>query len=145
MHDTVIVGAGLAGLTAARILDRAGRRVRVLEASDALGGRVRSRVLDGFTLDAGYQVLFPSYPAVKRNLDLDALDLVPIPPSAAVRRGAREDVLGDPRRDPAALPSTLVTGVLGVADKLRVGRLALALLAPPPHTLLSGPDETTES
>lgn len=145
MHDTVIVGAGLAGLTAARILDRAGRRVRVLEASDALGGRVRSRVLDGFTLDAGYQVLFPSYPAVKRNLDLDALDLVPIPPSAAVRRGAREDVLGDPRRDPAALPSTLMTGVLGVADKLRVGRLALALLAPPPHTLLSGPDETTES
>ena len=145
MHDTVVVGAGLAGLTAARILSRAGRRVRVLEASNVLGGRVRSRVLDGFTLDAGYQVLFPGYPAVRRNLDLEALDLVPIPPSAAVRRGAREDVLGDPRRDPAALPGTLTTGVLGVADKLRVGRLALTLLAPPPHTLLTGPDETTES
>lgn len=145
MHDTVIVGAGLAGLTAARILGRAGRRVRVLEASAVLGGRVRSRVVDGFTLDAGYQVLFPGYPAVRRNLDLDALELVPIPPSAAVRRGRREDVLGDPRRDPAALPSTLTTGVLSVADKLRVGRLALELLAPPPHTLLIGPDETTES
>lgn len=145
MHDTVIVGAGLAGLTAARILSRAGRRVRVLEASGMLGGRVRSRVVDGFTLDAGYQVLFPSYPAVKRNLDLDALDLVPILPSAAVRRGKREDVLGDPRRDPAALPSTLTTGVLNLADKLRVGKLALALLIPPAHTLLTGPDETTES
>ncbi|OLV16859.1 NAD(P)/FAD-dependent oxidoreductase [Deinococcus marmoris] len=143
--DTVVVGAGLAGLTAARILSRAGQRVRVLEASGVLGGRVRSRVVDGFTLDAGYQVLFPSYPAVKRNLDLEALDLVPIPPSAAVRRGKREDVLGDPRRDPAALPSTLTTGVLGVADKLRVGKLALELLLPPPHTLLTGPDETTES
>ncbi|CAM4210560.1 NAD(P)/FAD-dependent oxidoreductase [Deinococcus marmoris] len=143
--DTVVVGAGLAGLTAARILSRAGQRVRVLEASGALGGRVRSRVVDGFTLDAGYQVLFPSYPAVKRNLDLEALDLVPIPPSAAVRRGKREDVLGDPRRDPAALPSTLTTGVLSVADKLRVGKLALAVLLAPPHTLLTGPDETTES
>ncbi|WP_415831239.1 NAD(P)/FAD-dependent oxidoreductase, partial [Deinococcus frigens] len=110
-----------------------------------LGGRVRSRVLDGFTLDAGYQVLFPSYPAVGRNLDLDALDLVPIFPSAAVRRGAREDALGDPRRDPAAFLSTLTTDVLGLGDKLRVGRLALELLRGAPHTLLTGPDETTES
>ncbi|GGO27730.1 NAD(P)/FAD-dependent oxidoreductase [Deinococcus humi] len=145
MHDTVVVGAGLAGLTSARILSRAGRRVRVLEASGAVGGRVRSRVLDGFTLDAGYQVLFPSYPAVKRHLDLNALDLVAIAPSAAVRRGEREDVLGDPRRDLAALPSTLTTGVLGVDDKLRVGKLALEVLTLPPHTLLAGPDETTES
>ncbi len=80
MHDVVVVGAGLAGLTAARRLHRAGRRVRVLEATAALGGRVRSRVVDGFTLDAGYQVLFPAYPALGRNLDLAALDLVPIPP-----------------------------------------------------------------
>ncbi|WP_415790199.1 NAD(P)/FAD-dependent oxidoreductase [Deinococcus saxicola] len=144
-YDTVVVGAGLAGLTAARILSRAGQRVRVLEASGVLGGRVRSRVVDGFTLDAGYQVLFPSYPAVGRNLDLDALDLVSILPSAAVRRGAREDVLGDPRRDPAALPSTLTTGMLSVTDKLRVGKLALKVLIPPPHTLLTGPDETTEN
>lgn len=145
MHDTVVVGAGLAGLTAARRLGRAGRRVRVLEASGVLGGRVRSRVVDGFTLDAGYQVLFPAYPAVRRNLDLTALDLVPIAPSAAVRRGEREDVLGDPRRDPAALPGTLTTDALSLADKLRVGRLALALLRGAPHALLSGPDETTES
>jgi phytoene dehydrogenase-like protein len=90
-------------------------------------------------------VLFPAYPAVKRNLDLDALDLMALPPSAAVRRGGQEDVLGDPRRDPAALPGTLTTDVLRLGDKLRVGRLALELLAPPPHTLLTGPDETTES
>ncbi len=54
-------------------------------------------------------------------------------------------MLGDPRRDPAALPGTLTTDVLGVADKLRVARLAAEVLLPAPHTLLSGPDETTEA
>ncbi|MEF2278808.1 NAD(P)/FAD-dependent oxidoreductase [Deinococcus sp. YIM 134068] len=145
MLDVLVVGGGLAGLTAARVLTQAGQRVRVVEAADHVGGRVHSRVVDGFTLEAGYQVLFPSYPAVKRHLDLAALDLVPIPPAAVVRRGARADVLGDPIRDPGGLPSTLTTRVLPLGDKLRVVRLASRLRVPPPHTLLNGPDETTES
>ncbi|WP_216321672.1 NAD(P)/FAD-dependent oxidoreductase [Deinococcus aestuarii] len=145
MLDVLVVGGGLAGLTAARVLTRAGRRVRVLEAADAVGGRVRSRVVEGFTLEAGYQVLFPAYPAVKRHLDLEALDLVPIPPAAVIRRGARADVVGDPLRDPGGLPSTLSTPALPLADKLRVAGLAARLRSPAAHTLLSGPDETTES
>ncbi|GHF55115.1 phytoene dehydrogenase-like protein [Deinococcus metalli] len=143
MLDVLVIGGGLAGLTAARTLTRAGRRVRVLEAGSEVGGRVRSRTVDSFTLDAGYQVLFPAYPAVKRQLDLAALDLVALPPAAAVRRGARVDVLGDPIRDPAGLFSTLTTRVLPLADKLRVAKLAAALRVPAPHSLLVGPDETT--
>ncbi|BDP42976.1 oxidoreductase FAD-binding protein [Deinococcus aetherius] len=145
MLDVLVVGGGLAGLTAARVLTRAGRRVRVLEAADGVGGRVRSRVVEGFTLEAGYQVLFPAYPAVRRHLDLDALDLVPIPPAAVIRRGERAAVVGDPFRDPSGLPSTLTTLALPLGDKLRVARLAARLRAPAPHTLLNGPDETTES
>lgn len=145
MHDVVVVGSGLAGLTAARVLSRAGQRVRVLEAGAHIGGRVRSRVVDGFTLDAGYQVLFPAYPAVRRQLDLGALKLIPIAPAAVVRRGRRADVLGDPFRDPGALLGTLTTRVLPLADKARVGRLVLKLLRGEPHTLLRGPDETTEA
>jgi phytoene dehydrogenase-like protein len=61
-----------------------------------------------------------------------------------VRRGSRADVLGDPFRDPASLPSTLTTRALTLGDKLRVARLAARLRAPAPHTLLTGPDETTE-
>lgn len=144
MLDVLVIGGGLAGLTAARTLTRAGRRVRVLEAAPEVGGRVRSRVVDGFTIDAGYQVLFPSYPAVIRQLDLGALDLVPIPPAAVVRRGSRADVLGDPIRDPAGLLSTLTTRVLPLGDKLRVVKLAARLRTPAPHTLLTGPDESTE-
>ena len=44
----LVVGAGLAGLTCARLLQRAGRDVLVLEASDGVGGRVRSDRVNGF-------------------------------------------------------------------------------------------------
>jgi phytoene dehydrogenase-like protein len=145
MHDVLVIGGGLAGLTAARVLTRAGQRVRVLEAAPEIGGRVRTRVVGGFTLDAGYQVLFPDYPAVRRNLDLGALDLVPIAPAGVVRRGRRAEALGDPLRDPGSLGSTLLSGALTLTDKARIGKLALELGAPPAHTLLAGPDETTES
>lgn len=145
MLDVLVIGGGLAGLTAARTLVRAGRRVRVLEAAGSPGGRVQSRVVDGFTLDAGYQVLFPAYPAVRRQLNLPALRLVPIPSAAVVRRGVQTDVLGDPIRDPAGLVSTLTTTALPLGDKLRVARLALHVRAHAPHALLRGPDESTEA
>ena len=73
--DVVIVGAGLAGLRCASVLEHAGLSVTVLEASDAVGGRVRTDVIDGFRCDRGFQVLNPSYPQVKSAIDIDALDL----------------------------------------------------------------------
>lgn len=144
MADVLIVGAGLAGLTAARTLIKAGQRVRVLEAGPQVGGRVRTHYLDGFVLDAGYQVLFPAYPAVRRNLNLPNLDLVPLSSAAAVRRGGRVEVLGDPIRDPGGLLSTVRTGLLTTGDKLRLAKLALELRASEPWQLLRGPDESTQ-
>jgi glycine/D-amino acid oxidase-like deaminating enzyme len=73
--DVVVVGAGLAGLAAAGRLHRAGLTVRVCEAGDAVGGRVRTDVVDGFQLDRGFQVLLPAYPELRRVVDLDALRL----------------------------------------------------------------------
>ncbi|MBZ9752921.1 FAD-dependent oxidoreductase [Deinococcus sp. HMF7604] len=145
MHDVLVIGAGLAGLTAARALTQAGQRVRVLEAAPQVGGRVHSRVVDGFTLDAGYQVLFPVYPAAQRWLKLEALGLVPLPSAAVIRRGERADVVGSPFSDPGALGGTLTTRALGFGDKARVAALALRLRNPAPWTLLRGPDETTEA
>ncbi len=71
--DVVIVGAGLAGLAAAGDLRRRGLTVRVFEAADEVGGRVRTDHVDGFLLDRGFQVLLPAYPQVRRLVDLTAL------------------------------------------------------------------------
>jgi len=46
--DCLVLGAGVAGLAAARVLVDAGRRVRVLEARDRIGGRVHTRHVPGF-------------------------------------------------------------------------------------------------
>ncbi|HYN75292.1 MAG TPA: FAD-dependent oxidoreductase, partial [Candidatus Limnocylindria bacterium] len=66
--DVVVVGAGLAGLCAALRLAEAGLEVDVLEASDAVGGRVRTDRVDGLQLDRGFQLYNPSYPEGARML-----------------------------------------------------------------------------
>ena len=73
--DILIIGAGLAGLSAARVLKNAGRTVKIIEASDAPGGRLRTDHVDGFLLDRGFQVLLTAYPEAKHFLDYKALDL----------------------------------------------------------------------
>ena len=140
--NVIIVGAGLAGLSAARVLQAAGARVRVLEAETSVGGRVRSAQVKGFTLDRGFQVLFTAYPAVQRQLDLARLDLIPLLPAAVIYQGGERTTLGDPLRDPQSLFSTLTAQTLTLADKLRVARLAANLKVGRAHTLLRGPDET---
>ncbi|HWM00780.1 MAG TPA: NAD(P)/FAD-dependent oxidoreductase [Actinophytocola sp.] len=75
--DVVVVGAGLAGLNAARHLQQAGLEVVVCEAADEIGGRVRTDVVDGFRLDRGFQVLLPAYPEVRALPGLATLHLHP--------------------------------------------------------------------
>lgn len=70
----VIVGAGLAGLSCARRLQAAGVDWLLVEASDRVGGRVATDVVDGFVLDRGFQVLQTAYPEAQRVLDFAALD-----------------------------------------------------------------------
>ena len=60
--DAVVIGAGIAGLAAAKRLGESGRRVRVIEASDGVGGRMRSDNVEGFILDRGFQVFVEGYP-----------------------------------------------------------------------------------
>ncbi|MFF0910421.1 FAD-dependent oxidoreductase [Microbacterium enclense] len=90
-HDTIVIGAGLAGLRCATRLADAGRDVVVLEAGDAVGGRERTDLVDGFRLDRGFHVLNPAYPAVQRAVDIDALDLRRFPVAIGVRLGGSTD------------------------------------------------------
>ena len=62
----VVIGAGLAGLSAALTLQDAGAEVTLIDSSDRAGGRVASDLIDGFVLDRGFQLLNMNYPEVKR-------------------------------------------------------------------------------
>jgi phytoene dehydrogenase-like protein len=144
MH-ILIVGAGLAGLTCARMLDRWKIDVTVVEASDGVGGRVRSDHAAGYTFDRGFQVLFDVYPAVLRQLDLPALDLRAFDPGAIICLPGRREVLTDPLRDSdlAARLEAVRSPAISPLDKLRTLRLALHLRGQTIDQLLQGEDQSS--
>lgn len=125
--DVIVIGAGLAGLTCAHHLTQAGKRVLVLEASDGVGGRVRSDIVDGFILDRGFQVLLTAYPAAKEELDYASLDLRSYSPGALIRSRGKTSTLADPWRAPMALLDTVRSPAATLIDKARLGLLTRQL------------------
>ena len=80
----VIVGGGLAGLSAATILQQAGVDWVLLEKSASFGGRVQTDNVNGFLCDRGFQVLLSDYPTAKSLLDYEALRLKWFPRGAVI-------------------------------------------------------------
>jgi len=122
--DVVVVGAGLAGLTCARELERAGLDVVVLEKSDAVGGRIRTDIVDGYRCDRGFQLVNPAYPALRQLVDVEALDLRAFAAGAALagRRGFA--IVADPRRSPGYLRHVLRSGYVLPGELARFGAWA---------------------
>jgi phytoene dehydrogenase-like protein len=142
--DVVIVGAGLAGLSAAREIQRHGLSVIVLESSDDVGGRVRTDIVDGFQLDRGFQVMLTAYPEFKTQVDMRALDLRPFDPGALVWRNGKGHAVSDPFRKPQTLAATAFAPIGSVFDKARIVLLRSRIMRRKPSSLLGGQDVSTD-
>ena len=73
--DVAIIGAGMAGLSAAIYLQRAGKSIQIFEKKNYIGGRVSTLKKEGFSLDRGFQVFLTAYPECRKLFDYKKLDL----------------------------------------------------------------------
>lgn len=131
MHDVIVIGAGLAGLRCAGLLSAHGLDVVVLEAADAVGGRQRTDIIDGFRLDRGFQVLNPAYPALRRSVDLDALALGSFPVGVRVRTTDGVAELRHPLRHPLSIVTSLRSDLVSGRDAVALARWAAPALVRP--------------
>ncbi|MCS7033011.1 MAG: FAD-dependent oxidoreductase [Phycisphaerae bacterium] len=141
--DVIIVGAGLAGLCAARTLNLAGIPVTIFESSDEVGGRVRTDRVDGFLLDRGFQVYLTSYPEGQRILDYDALGLRPFAHGALIRAEGKFSAVYDPFRHPGRLLEAALSSVGTLGDKLKIGSLRNELRQIDPEQVWQRPETST--
>lgn len=124
----LVIGGGFAGIAAASRLHARGARVMLFDDRASLGGRARSDVLDGWTIDVGAQLIATSYERTLAMLrDGDGDD------APALREMPGRDVY---LRDGAAYPinfgslrSLLSFGAISAADKVRLGVSLVPLLA----------------
>ncbi|WP_127505053.1 NAD(P)/FAD-dependent oxidoreductase [Actinoplanes solisilvae] len=142
--DVVIVGGGLAGLSAARRLDRAGVEWLLVEAADRVGGRVGTDVVDGWHFDRGFQVLNTAYPRLPALVDVAALDMRYFTPGVLVRRGGELHRLENPLREPMAVAQTLTSGVGTLSDRLKFAALATRCATLPASKLLEARETTAQ-
>jgi phytoene dehydrogenase-like protein len=140
----VVVGAGLAGLVAARTLTDAGVDVQLFESGTTAGGRVRTDRVDGYLLDRGFQLYNPAYPEGRRQLDHDRLRLRPLTRGVVVVRGHRDVLLADPRAEPGWAPSALRSGLVGPRGLFHLARYAARVARARPTELTHQPDASAE-
>ncbi|WKV11510.1 NAD(P)/FAD-dependent oxidoreductase [Marivirga harenae] len=120
-QKVIIIGAGIAGLTAAIELEKAGFKPTILEGSDSIGGRVKTDKFGGYLLDHGFQVLLTAYPEAQYYLEYDKLNLKKFSPGALILDGQHgEYVISDPIRQPTSLFSMLFSPVGSLSDKIKI-------------------------
>lgn len=114
-----------------------------MEASDGIGGRVRTDKLDGFLLDRGFQVYLDAYPEAGIFLDHDELDLRPFRPGALVWKRGKLRPIMDVFRCPSKLISSAVQPIGTLFDKLLVAKLRGYLLRKTVEEIWATPDRKT--
>ena len=140
--NCVVIGAGLAGLSAAHRLARNGAQVTVVEASEQVGGRAQTVDVAGRPADRGFQSVFTAYEDTStflREIGFRQRDLVPFDRGAVVHDGLDWHRLGLSARLLRRFPS------FTTADVIRLGRLAAEVRVTSCAHLLCGveQDQTT--
>jgi protoporphyrinogen oxidase len=118
-----IIGAGVSGLIAAKVLEDRGYSPVIIEATDRVGGRVKTDIINEFQLDHGFQVLLTAYPAAQKYLDFKSLDLQKFLPGASIFKNNEQKIIGDPMRDMSLFFPTLFSGIGNCSDKLKILKL----------------------
>jgi protoporphyrinogen oxidase len=126
--DVIIVGAGLSGLTAALVLNQAGLSCLIVEATQDVGGRIKTDRVEGFLLDRGFQVLLTAYPEVQQFLDLKALNLKYFYNGASIWAEKQFKTIADPWRHPIDGFKTAFSSVGTLSDKLNIAKLRIQCL-----------------
>jgi len=105
--SVAIIGAGLAGLACARELQKNKIDFQIIEKSDSVGGRIKTDVIDGFTLDRGFQLYNPSYSEGMKLLNYEELDLQKFTRGIAIRDGKRLRLIEDPKSNFSSIFKTM--------------------------------------
>ena len=124
MNNPIIIGAGVSGLVAAIELEKAGFTPLILEATESVGGRLKTDRESDLPIDNGFQVLLSDYPEAQKYLDFDSLDLIRFKPGSVIFKNGKQQKIGDPRRDISFLWSTLTSSIGSFSDKLRILKLS---------------------
>lgn len=144
-YDAIIIGAGVAGLACAKVLEEKQLSYTILESGPRAGGRIQTDAVDGYLLDHGFQVIQTGYPDIAQYLNLKELQLNKFPAGVAVRLNGRFHTIADPRQHPRHLLSTIASPLGNVSDRIAMLKLARHVRSGSIADLFNQSEELTRS
>ena len=130
-HSVAVIGAGLAGLRCALLLNEAGIDAHVFEREHQVGGRMRTEKVDGFLLDYGFHVMQTAYPTSQRTFDFEKLEAQAFEPGAIIVQKKKNKAkfwrMADPFRRPIQGALSGMNRFASPFDLFRVARIRFAV------------------